>query len=183
MILPNNIITEGIHLDVTGQLHSPNGDSDNSNGSQRAVAVIRSEVEQQQQQQQQLHRQRQQQRQATATVPVLACTNQSSITTTTTALTVASSMLLLQTQVSSISLLHDTLYLQFSDSIRIELIKIRYLLNFEDVEKGKENEEAIILVTNKIESKVKIDHKFSRHSEMSGTVSFVIVVALTERIG
>ncbi|XP_011629732.1 nuclear receptor subfamily 4 group A member 2 isoform X1 [Pogonomyrmex barbatus] len=79
-----------------GQLHSPNGDSDNSNGSQRAVAVTRSEVEQQQQQQ--LHRQRQQQRQATATVPVLACTNQSSITTTTTALTVASSMLLLQTQ-------------------------------------------------------------------------------------
>ncbi|KAG5343193.1 HR38 protein, partial [Acromyrmex heyeri] len=90
------------------QLHSPNGDSDNSNGSQRAVAVTRSEVEQQQQQQQQqqqLHRPRQQQRQATATVPVLACTNQSSITTTTTALTVASSMLLLQTQVSSISLL------------------------------------------------------------------------------
>ncbi|XP_011063246.1 PREDICTED: nuclear receptor subfamily 4 group A member 2 isoform X1 [Acromyrmex echinatior] len=84
-----------------GQLHSPNGDSDNSNGSQRAVAVTRSEVEQQQQQQQQqqqLHRPRQQQRQATATVPVLACTNQSSITTTTTALTVASSMLLLQTQ-------------------------------------------------------------------------------------
>ncbi|EGI60000.1 Putative nuclear hormone receptor HR38 [Acromyrmex echinatior] len=83
------------------QLHSPNGDSDNSNGSQRAVAVTRSEVEQQQQQQQQqqqLHRPRQQQRQATATVPVLACTNQSSITTTTTALTVASSMLLLQTQ-------------------------------------------------------------------------------------
>ncbi|KAG5329158.1 HR38 protein, partial [Acromyrmex charruanus] len=85
----------------SGQLHSPNGDSDNSNGSQRAVAVTRSEVEQQQQQQQQqqqLHRPRQQQRQATATVPVLACTNQSSITTTTTALTVASSMLLLQTQ-------------------------------------------------------------------------------------
>jgi len=86
---------------VTGQLHSPNGDSDNSNGSQRAVAVTRSEVEQQQQQQQQPHRQRQQQRQATATVPVLACTNQSSITTTTTAFTVASSMLLLQTQVSN----------------------------------------------------------------------------------
>ncbi|XP_014486311.1 PREDICTED: probable nuclear hormone receptor HR38 [Dinoponera quadriceps] len=79
-----------------GQLHSPNGDSDNSNGSQRAVAVTRSEVEQQQQPHRQ--RQQQQQRQATATVPVLACTNQSSITTTTTAFTVASSMLLLQTQ-------------------------------------------------------------------------------------
>ncbi|XP_012249111.1 nuclear receptor subfamily 4 group A member 2 isoform X2 [Bombus impatiens] len=75
------------------QLHSPNGDSDNSNGSQRAVAITRNDVEQQQQP----HRQRHQ-RQATTTVPVLACTNQSSTTTTTTAFTVASSMLLLQTQ-------------------------------------------------------------------------------------
>ncbi|XP_012229883.1 nuclear receptor subfamily 4 group A member 2 isoform X2 [Linepithema humile] len=82
-----------------GQLHSPNGDSDNSNGSQRAVAVTRNEVEQQQQpHRQRQQQQQQQQRQATATVPVLACTNQSSITTTTTAFTVASSMLLLQTQ-------------------------------------------------------------------------------------
>ncbi|XP_020279543.1 nuclear receptor subfamily 4 group A member 2 isoform X1 [Pseudomyrmex gracilis] len=85
-----------------GQLHSPNGESDNSNGSQRAVAVTRSDVEQQQQPHRQRHQQQQQQqqqqRQATATVPVLACTNQSSITTTTTAFTVASSMLLLQTQ-------------------------------------------------------------------------------------
>ncbi|XP_076167589.1 hormone receptor-like in 38 isoform X2 [Ptiloglossa arizonensis] len=76
------------------QLHSPNGDSDNSNGSQRAVAVTRNDVEQQQQQS---HRQRQQ-RPATATVPILSCTNHSSTTTTTTAFTVASSMLLLQTQ-------------------------------------------------------------------------------------
>ncbi|KAG7188846.1 hypothetical protein KM043_008452 [Ampulex compressa] len=75
------------------QLHSPNGDSDNSNGSQRAVAVTRGDVDQQQHP----HRQRQQ-RPATATVPVLACTNHSSTTTTTTAFTVASSMLLLQTQ-------------------------------------------------------------------------------------
>ncbi|XP_014611304.1 PREDICTED: nuclear receptor subfamily 4 group A member 2 [Polistes canadensis] len=81
-----------------GQLHSPNGDSDNSNGSQRVVAITRNEIEQQQQQQQQPHRQRQQQRQTTATVPVLGCTNHTSITTTTTAFTVASSMLLLQTQ-------------------------------------------------------------------------------------
>ncbi|KAK2582208.1 hypothetical protein KPH14_004560 [Odynerus spinipes] len=80
-----------------GQLHSPNGDSDNSNGSQRAVGITRNEIEQQQQPHRQRHQQ-QQQRQATATVPVLACTNHSSITTTTTAFTVASSMLLLQTQ-------------------------------------------------------------------------------------
>ena len=80
---------------VAGQLHSPNGDSDNSNGSQRAVAITRNDVEQQQQP----HRQRHQ-RQAAATVPVLACTNQSSTTPTTTAFTVASSMLLLQTQVT-----------------------------------------------------------------------------------
>ncbi|XP_076285480.1 hormone receptor-like in 38 isoform X3 [Lasioglossum baleicum] len=73
------------------QLHSPNGDSDNSNGSQRAVAVTRNDVDQQQQP----HRQRPQ-RPLTATVPVLACTNHSSPTTTTTAFT--SSMLLLQTQ-------------------------------------------------------------------------------------
>lgn len=92
-----NVITKDVNMGVAGQLHSPNGDSDNSNGSQRAVAVTRNEVEQQQQQQP--HRQRQQ-RQATATVPVLACTNQSSTTTTTTAFTVASSMLLLQPQVS-----------------------------------------------------------------------------------
>ncbi|CAL1685825.1 unnamed protein product [Lasius platythorax] len=108
VLTSDNIIRKDFHCPTTthaGQLHSPNGDSDNSNGSQRAVAVTRSEVEQQQQQP---HRQRQQQRQATATVPVLACTNQSSITTPTTAFTVASSMLLLQTQVSSIFLLYDT---------------------------------------------------------------------------
>jgi len=117
---------------VAGQLHSPNGDSDNSNGSQRAVAVTRSEVEQQQQQQQQPHRQRQQQRQATATVPVLACTNQSSITTTTTAFTVASSMLLLQTQVSNglptlgflaphvLTLIHFAIYSTFNRLMKFE---------------------------------------------------------------
>lgn len=77
---------------VAGQLHSPNGDSDNSNGSQRGVAITRNDVEQQQQP----HRHRHQRQ---ATVPVLACTNQSSTTPTTTAFTVASSMLLLQTQV------------------------------------------------------------------------------------
>ncbi|XP_072757501.1 uncharacterized protein Hr38 isoform X4 [Anoplolepis gracilipes] len=100
VLTSDNIIRKDFSCPTTthaGQLHSPNGDSDNSNGSQRAVAVTRSEVEQQQQQP---HRQRQQQRQATATVPVLACTNQSSITTPTTAFTVASSMLLLQTQSS-----------------------------------------------------------------------------------
>ncbi|OAD61105.1 putative nuclear hormone receptor HR38 [Eufriesea mexicana] len=77
------------------QLHSPNGDSDNSNGSQRAVAITRNDVEQQQQP----HRQRHQ-RQATATVPVLACTNPSSTTTTTTAFTVpvAQSIMLVPTQ-------------------------------------------------------------------------------------
>ncbi|XP_029049263.1 nuclear receptor subfamily 4 group A member 2 isoform X1 [Osmia bicornis bicornis] len=72
------------------QLHSPNGDSDNSNGSQRAVAITRNDVDQQP------HRQRQQ-RQAPATVPVLACTNHSSPTTTTTAF-IGTSMLILQAQ-------------------------------------------------------------------------------------
>lgn len=144
-------------MGVAGQLHSPNGDSDNSNSSQRTVAVIRSEVEQQQQQQ--LHRQRQQQRQAIATVPVLACTNQSSITTTTTALTVASSMLLLQTQVSPAPLFHDAL----SSPIKCEL---KSELNFKNEEESKENE-AIILVINKIGDKVKLaTRKFNRHSEM-----------------
>ncbi|XP_076240306.1 hormone receptor-like in 38 isoform X2 [Calliopsis andreniformis] len=94
------------------QLHSPNGDSDNSNGSQRAVAVTRNDVEQQQQP----HRQRQQ-RPAAATVPVLACTNHSSTTTTTTAFTVASSMLLLQTQSPfGCSTLADLLSASYTDS-------------------------------------------------------------------
>ncbi|XP_033209812.1 nuclear receptor subfamily 4 group A member 2 isoform X2 [Belonocnema kinseyi] len=75
-----------------GQLHSPSGDSDNSNGSQRAVVVPRAEVEQQ-------HRQRhQRQASVTNTIPALTSTNHSSAITTTTAFTVASSMLLLQTQ-------------------------------------------------------------------------------------
>ncbi|XP_043466802.1 nuclear receptor subfamily 4 group A member 2 isoform X3 [Leptopilina heterotoma] len=75
-----------------GQLHSPNGDSDNSNGSQRAIVVPRAEIEQQ-------HRQRQQRQVSVPeSVPALVSTNHSSSTTTTTAFTVASSMLLLQTQ-------------------------------------------------------------------------------------
>lgn len=91
-----SLFIEDFFYMITGQLHSPSGDSDNSNGSQRAVVVPRAEVEQQ-------HRQRHQ-RQASVpdSIPALTSTNHSSAITTTTAFTVASSMLLLQTQVSLI---------------------------------------------------------------------------------
>lgn len=81
---------------VTGQLHSPTIESDNtSNGNPRILPVNRNELD---------HQNQRQRLQRQVSAPILGSANSSTTTntsTTSTAFTVASSMLLLQTQVST----------------------------------------------------------------------------------